>query len=65
MRLLAAAKMVDEVDVNTYAANDLTKAFLQPGICDAVIHGYDSLGDDEREIVSETSYADQCPDVTL
>ena len=31
--------MVDEVSVNKYAANDLTRAFLQPGIGDANTHG--------------------------
>ena len=38
-RILTASKMVDEVSVNKYAANDLTRAFLQPGIGDANTHG--------------------------
>lgn len=31
--------MVDEVGVDTYAANDLTRALLNPGIGDANTHG--------------------------
>ncbi|KAK0104863.1 hypothetical protein ONS95_005129 [Cadophora gregata] len=33
--------MADEVAAQTYAANDLSRAFLQPGIADAVKHGCD------------------------
>ena len=31
--------MVDEIGVDNYAANDLTRAFLMPGIGDANTHG--------------------------
>ena len=39
MRILTASKIVDETGVDTYAANDLTRAFLKPGIGDAIRHG--------------------------
>lgn len=39
MRILTASRFANEVGVETYTANDLTKAFLQPGIEDAVRHG--------------------------
>ncbi|KAL8821168.1 MAG: hypothetical protein Q9191_007364 [Dirinaria sp. TL-2023a] len=42
-RILTASKMVDEVDVDTYAANDLTRALLKPGIGDANTHGCDNV----------------------
>ena len=38
MRVLTASQMVDEVDTDTYAANELTRAFLQPGLEDAIRH---------------------------
>lgn len=40
MRVLAASRMIEEVDVDSYMANDLTLAFLQPGIGDAVRHRF-------------------------